>query len=300
MGNTGLSLPIAKITVGIPTYARGTKILHTLKAIYECDPVPAEVIVHVDATDGKLEESIAKAFPSVRILSSRVRVGPGGGRHRCINSATQPYFVSFDDDSWPIDRNFFAELEIVFVNNTRIAVIGASIYDRSQIQQPRTSDLKRVYTYTGCGYGLRVSAYSQTTGHLDRYCPYGFEELDIALQLHSRNWELADYGALRVFHDTNLSHHPRAEITAGTIENAALITYLRYPVSLWYYGLLQYFSVIIFMVRYRRFKGLLTGFIRTPFTLWNYRRSRFALPSVSVRSYLSLRRNQFSHSSHAT
>jgi hypothetical protein len=213
--------------------------------------------------------------------------------------ATQPYFVSFDDDSWPIDRNFFAELETVFVNNTRIAVIGASIYDRSQIQQPRTSDLKRVYTYTGCGYGLRVSAYSQTTGHLDRYCPYGFEEFDIALQLHSKNWELADCRGLRVFHDTDLSHHPRAETTAGTIENAALIMYLRYPITLWYYGFVQYCSVIIFMLRYRRFKGILTGVMRTPFTLWSYTRFRCAIPSIAVRSYLNLRRNQYSTSSHA-
>ena len=278
------------VTVGIPTYARGTKVLETLKRIHECDPVPAEVVVHVDASDGKLEQVIMDAYPMVRLLSSPIRVGPGGGRHRCIMGATQPNFVSFDDDSWPVDLDFFSTLEKLFNENPKVALLGATIYDRSQRQPEKMNTLFRAYAYTGCGYGVRVKAYNETTGHLDRYCPYGFEEFDLAMQLHGNRWELADCRNLRVFHDTSLAHHPRAEITAGTIENAALITYLRYPIRLWYYGILQYLNVIWFMIKMRRYHGLPTGILRTPLTLWSYRRRRQVLGAHSVSSYLQLRR----------
>ena len=40
-------------------------------------------------------------------FTSESTQGPGGGRNRLIGAATSPLIASFDDDSWPLDRDYF-------------------------------------------------------------------------------------------------------------------------------------------------------------------------------------------------
>src|SRR5262249_5767843 len=97
----------APVAVTIPTYNRGSKVISVLEKIQKCDPQPAEIWVHVDLGDSILERELIRRFPKVGVLSSPVRLGPGGGRHRCLLSCNAPYAVSFDDDSYPVDTDFF-------------------------------------------------------------------------------------------------------------------------------------------------------------------------------------------------
>jgi len=278
------------VTVGIPTYARGAKVLDTLKRIYECDPVPAEVVVHVDASDGKLEQAIASAFPSVRLLSSYVRVGPGGGRHRCITGATQPYFVSFDDDSWPVDSDFFGKVEKYFNDQKKLSVIATVISHRNEAIPMAVNRVAKTVEYTGCGHAMRVAAYKEVSGYVDRPWAYGLEERDVGLQLHAAGWNMILCEDLRVFHDTVLSHHGKAEITIATIENAALFVWLRYPKRLWGYGFLQYGNVLYFMLRARRWSGMISGVIQTPLEVWRHRGLRVPVEQGAVIDYLRQRK----------
>ena len=98
----------APVAVIIPTYNRGVAILSVLEKIQACNPKPAEIWVHVDLGDGVLEREVQRRFPDVGILTSATRLGPGGGRHRCLLACTTPYAVSFDDDSYPVDPDFFS------------------------------------------------------------------------------------------------------------------------------------------------------------------------------------------------
>src|SRR3981189_3602212 len=96
---------IAPVTVIIPTYNRGVKVLSVLEKIRVCDPAPAAIIIHIDLSDGRLEAELKKRFPDVNVLTSSVRRGPGGGRHRCLLACNTPFAVSFDDDSYPFDSD---------------------------------------------------------------------------------------------------------------------------------------------------------------------------------------------------
>jgi glycosyltransferase involved in cell wall biosynthesis len=278
------------ITLGIPTFGRGRRVFDVLEHVSVCDPLPDEIIVHVDNSNGQLERELEASFPSVRILSSTARVGPGGGRHRCIVAASHPLFVSLDDDSWPIDPEFFGEVVGLLSKNPTAAIVVASIYNRHEQQPERSNHTRIVSDYIGCGYAIRVDAYRQTTGHIDRYCPYAIEEVDIAMQLHALEWTIIESHSLRVFHDTELTHHAAAEIVSGIVQNVALCAFLRYPPILWPQGLLQVGNAVLAMIKRRRFAGLSRGLLYIPATLLRYRKDRRQLPLEKVRSYLRSRR----------
>lgn len=283
-------MTVVGITVGIPTFARGEKVLEVLSHIAECDPAPAEIIVHVDGSDGSLERLLAERFPEVRTISSASRVGPGGGRHRCLIAATQPIFCSFDDDSWPIDSDFFAQVEGHFANEPQAACLAAAIFHRGEKESDRIEKVERTTDYVGCGYAIRTQFYRGLPGHVDRQVPYGIEERDLCLQIAGTGRELLMCHDLRVFHDTRLEHHQGAEITAGTIQNAALLPWLRYPVSLFPYACLQFANVLYFLLSQRRVAGIGTGLVLIPHVLWRFRALRSPVAAPVIRSYLRRRR----------
>ena len=280
---------VLPITVGIPTYQRGDRVLQVLQRLQGCDPGPAEIFVYLDAGDASLAQRIQEAFPSVGILSSAERVGPGGGRHRMLQAATQPWFLSLDDDSWPVDVDFLARLQAHAQKADDVAVLAAVIHHQGQ-ETPGLENWERtVSDYTGCGHAMRVAAYRSIAGYVDRPNAYGLEERDVALQLHCAGWRVRRCGDLRVFHDTRLQHHNQPAVIAATIENAALLAWLRYPVILLPYGLLQFANVIRFMIVSGRLAGIPRALLNTHVEIWRHRRLRTPLPFNRVFSYLRLR-----------
>ena len=213
----------APVAVFIPTYNRGEAVIFVLERVLACDPQPAEIWVHIDQCDGVLERELKERFPGVHVLTSADRLGPGGGRHRCLSACGTPYAVSLDDDSWPADRDFFAAIEPLFAEYPQAAIFGASIWHRSEAPKVRNASVRRVASYVGCGHAIRVAAYRDVRGYLARPTAYGMEESDVGLQLFAKGWHVYSAGVLRVYHDTDRAHHNAAEITASTITNLALL-----------------------------------------------------------------------------
>jgi GT2 family glycosyltransferase len=267
-------------------------VLETIRRAYSCIPPPAEVWVHIDAADGTLEDKIASEFPEVHVLTSKERLGPGGGRHRCLLNCASPYAVSFDDDSYPVDDDFFGVVPSLFENNPLSAIFVAQIWHRHQPALARTQGLDRSIGFIGCGYAIRVSVYRALPGYLPSPVPYGIEETDLALQLFSARWQINRSGELRVFHNTDFSHHASKEIVAGSISNIALFSFINYPVALWLVGALQVVKAVLFCVRAGRSNGILRGLAEIPGRCYRHRRDRRPLPVATVLQYLRARHNE--------
>lgn len=282
---------VAPVAVVIPTFGRGDAVLRTLARISECRPRPAEIWVHVDGGDAALERNLTAQYPAVRILTSPQRLGPGGGRHRCLAACGTPYAVSFDDDSWPVDDDFFAVVTRLFEANPRAAIIGAAIWHRHENDVPRAATLTRRAWFTGCGHAIRLPAFAGIRGYLPRPVAYGLEENDIALQLFSSGWDIYESGELRVFHDTELRHHESPEITAGTAANIALFAFLNYPVVLWGWGALQLANFARYCLGAGRRRGLLEGLMRVPADCYRNRRHRRPVALPTLIRFLRLRRD---------
>ena len=280
----------SRVAVVIPTYNRGHAVLRTLKRVYACNPPPDETWIHVDAADGSLEAAIMTEFPEVHVLTSAERVGPGGGRHRCLMSCSSSYAVNLDDDSYPFDADFFLSVATIFDEHPEVALIDAQIWHRGEKEIVRGSRIWPTLRFTGCGHAVRVAAYRSTSGYLAEPVAYGVEENDLAMQMFARNLQLWKSEALRVFHHRDRSAHSSPQIVSGYISNMALLTFINYPAYLWVLGIVHVCSVIRASIERRRFSGIARGLALIPGKLYRRRRDRRPLSGGQVIRFLLARR----------
>lgn len=274
----------------VTAYERVDQTLNTLRILESCDPRPDQILVHVDGNRLECEKAIRTAFPQVRVVVSEERVGPGGGRNKLVAAANHEFVASFDDDSYPIDSDYFARVANLFDRFPEASIISASLYHAGEAID--LDERKAQWTADFCGGACvyRRDAFIKAGGYVPLPVAYGMEEVDLALRLHSRGGKILSSSWLRVFHDTDLRRHAEPQVTAGSIANLALLAYLRYPVSLWSIGAWQCVNRVLWLLRHRRHRGIWRGLMMIPGHLRAHRRFRLTVSNRAVRSYLALRR----------
>lgn len=283
---------LCPVTAIVTAYRRTEQTLVTLEKIHACCPRPDEIIVHVDFGGDDCRAAVVHAFPEIRLLSSNTPVGPGGARNKLIAAARNEIVASFDDDSCPIDVDYFARLRQLFTTYPDAAAITAEIFTRGESVQPPSDRIMRVASFGGGGCAYRKSAFLQVQGYVPLPVAYGMEEMDVALQLHALGHQVLKASCLRVFHDTDYTGHDSPKLVSGSIANAVLLVYLRYPPAYWPRGILQVLNVVVwYALRKRRYRGILAGLLMIPRHLYQHRQYRNTASSSAVRSYLALRRN---------
>lgn len=284
------------ISAIVTAYDRIEQTLATLRVIQSCTPLPDEILVHVDANQRECEQEIRKAFPNVCVLCSDEQVGPGGGRNKLVDAAQSELVASFDDDSYPIDADYFARAGKLFKQFPEAAVICASLY---HVGEPigldeRNAEWTADFSGGACLY--RRQAFLDAGGYVPLPVAYGMEEVDLALRLHARGARILTTHWLRVFHNNDLRQHADPRITAGSIANLALLAYLRYPATLWIVGMGQCANRLLWLLRHGRRRGIVRGVTMIPAHLWANHRYRLPVTKSALRSYLALRRNPMSAS----
>jgi GT2 family glycosyltransferase len=277
------------VSVVIPTYQRPEQLLKAVMRIKACEPCPDEIIVHIDGND-TLTEAVISEVADVKVLRSPEQAGPGGGRNKAIALAKHEIVASFDDDSYPLDQDYFARLLQLFEAYPQAAVMAAAIYHQNETIASDTRQDALVADFVGCGCAYRKSVFQQTNGYVPLPLAYGMEEVDLSLRLHAIDWQVVESRWLRVFHDTKLEHHDRPQVTAASIANQALLAYLRYPIGLWWLGIAQCFSRVIWLIRHQRFLGIVSGILMIPRLIKVNHFYRQTVSSESLQSYISLRR----------
>ena len=278
------------ISAIVTAYERVDQTLATLRVIQNCVPAPDEVLVHVDANQVKCEDAIRNAFPEIRVLRSGDQVGPGGGRNKLIDAAQFEFVASFDDDSYPIDSDYFARARKVVDRFPDASVICAALYHAGESIGLDDRSAQWTADFRGGACIFRRSAFIKAGGYVPLPVAYGMEEVDLALRLHSRGGRILTTPWLRVFHNTDLKRHGDPHVTAGSIANLALLAYLRYPVSLWAIGVGQCANRLLWLLRHGRRRGILKGLTMIPAHLRANHRYRLPLSKRAVGSYLALRR----------
>lgn len=279
-----------RISAIVTTYERIDQTLATLRVIQSCVPTPDEILVHVDADQVKCEQAISKEFPDVRVLRSRDQVGPGGGRNKLMDAAQYDFVASFDDDSYPIDSDYFERARKLFERFPDASVICAALYHTGEPIGLDDRSAQWTADFSGGACIYRRNAFLEAGGYVPLPVAYGMEEVDLAIRLHSTGGKILSTRWLRVFHENDLKQHADPSVTAGSIANLALLAYLRYPVSLWVIGAGQCLNRLVWLLRHGRYRGIVKGFGMIPSHLRANQRYRLPLSSTVVRSYLTLRR----------
>ena len=278
------------ISAIVTAHKRVEQTLETLKIILDCDPKPAEVIVHVDQNQTDCADAIREKFSDVHVLVSEEQLGPGGARNKLLNAATYDLVASFDDDSYPLDPSYFSRAQTVSNKFPDASIICAALYHQGEVVAPDNQSAEWCADFTGgaCLYDRR--AFLATGGYVPLPIAYGMEEVDLALRLHSQGGRILKTGWLRVFHDTNLERHADPEVTSRSIANLALLAYLRYPPSLWPLGVAQCANRILWLMRHKRFRGIGVGIKMIPRHLRVHQAYKMRLNQKHIKSYLALRR----------
>ena len=283
-------------SVVIPTFNRPESLSKCLEKLLNCDPLPQEILVHVDAGDLTTEPKLKPIFgDQVTWLHSTTNQGPGGGRNKLIKAAKYPIIASFDDDSWPISPNYFQVALDTFTRYPQAAVISAQeIRRNSQSNQPNQLESDRVQEvscFQNCACLIRKEAFMQTAGYIPLRYAYGMEEADVALQILDKGWQIIEVPDLQVFHDTQLEHHASPEVNAAHIANTALLAYLRYPVSYSVLGILQVLNRLRYACSQGRWHGILKGLLLIPKLFYKYRNQRKPVTSQTIQSSRKLARS---------
>ena len=280
----------SRISAIVTAYERIEQTLATLRVIQSCVPPPDEILVHVDANQIACENAIRAAFPEVRVLRSAEQVGPGGGRNKLVSAARFDLIASFDDDSYPIDSDYFARAQRVFEKFPEASLICAALYHAGEAIALDERTAQWTADFSGGACVFRRQAFLDAGGYVPLPVAYGMEEVDLAIRIHARGGRILTTRWLRVFHNTDLKRHGDPRVTAGSIANLALLAYLRYPVSLWGIGVGQCANRLLWLLRHGRRRGIVKGVTMIPAHLRANRRHRSPVSGKAVRSYLALRR----------
>jgi GT2 family glycosyltransferase len=289
---TGAGLSAASgvaITAIVTAFQRIEQTCSTIAKIRATNPAPDEILVHVDANQLACASAIRDAFPGIKVMVSAESVGPGGGRNKLIEAARNELVASFDDDSYPADPDFFWRAATLFERFPEAALIGCSIFHRGEAVPSAEMAIGAAGSFVGCGVVYRRSDFIEAGGYVPLPLAYGMEEEDLALRLLSRGKLLLYSPWLRVYHDTDLSHHGDPKITAAQIANGALLAFLRYPKRHWPYGAAQVINRVLWSLKNGRRSGVASGLAQIPGHLLRHRKLRQPVSQDALKAKLKAR-----------
>jgi hypothetical protein len=71
----------------VTAYRDALVAITTIERLFACDPIPNEILVHVDGNMQDCVDAIRRRFPSAAVLLSTENIGPGGARNKLLRAA---------------------------------------------------------------------------------------------------------------------------------------------------------------------------------------------------------------------
>jgi len=285
---------VIPLTAIIPTAGRAATLEKTILIVLACSPPPSEILVYANGPETANAIEVCSRFPNVRALSTPESIGPGGARNALLREARTPWVASFDDDSYPIDQDFFARAAQVTTSlATDVVVVACALFEKDAPPAPPSPPAPGLLPCLDFANGAclwRREAFLKTTGYVPLREAWCMEEQDVGLQIYALGRRVVFAPHLRVFHDSERRHHDERHIASVTLANVALLIFLRYPFVLWPLGFLQIMRRIFWMTRNGRAAGIPSGLLMIPSHCGSRLPLRETQPADKVWSYLQKKR----------
>ena len=154
----------------ITTRNRREELRRTLGKLLELQPAADEILICADGCTDKTSEMVRQDFPSCILLENDSARGSVFSRDRLLRTASGDIVLSLDDDSYPLDRDFFARLDLVFEQQAGAAVITfPEIRDGGASADPTklpSSPAHLVSAYPNCAAAMRRETYLRLGGYV--------------------------------------------------------------------------------------------------------------------------------------
>jgi GT2 family glycosyltransferase len=190
------------VAVCITTHNRRAELERTLGMLAECNPPPHEILVAGDGcTDGTVEW-LRASHPRVQLFAHDRAMGSIPSRNELATACHSEVFVSFDDDSYPIERDFFRRVAELFARHSRLAV--ASFPQRTdEYPESLTAEdfgpARFVGSFANSGAAIRRAAFIALGGYPGFFF-HAYEEPDLALRCVAAGWQVRHETSLTVRH----------------------------------------------------------------------------------------------------
>lgn len=274
------------VSAVVASCQRVEALIKTLFQIRLCRPLPSEILVHVDGGSPAVLAALREHCPEARVLVSEVLLGPGGARNRLVAEAANELVASFDDDSFPADRSYFARV----LHLARLFPSAAVFSAASHQQERLSSSFLHIAVFSGCGCVFRRTWFGRIQGFVPLPIAYNMEEVDVSLQLHELGGVIVHDPCLHVLHD----HPPIEKVAASTnahiLANTALFPFLRYPMLAWPLGVWSVLRRLIFLISKGWTAGMYDGLRMIPRYLRLHAASRRSVSVSVLHSWLRLKR----------
>lgn len=174
-----------RISVMITTRNRCADLRRTLGVLDAMNPRPDEILVTADGcTDGTVA-MVREEYPQCRLIVNDPGHGSIPSRDRMLREAVGDLVVSLDDDSYPLDFDFFARLPTLFEVHPEAAVITFPEIRDGDDPAGQTWDLRGHYVaaYPNGAAAMRRATYLNLQGFPTLFF-HAYEEPDYAAQCY--------------------------------------------------------------------------------------------------------------------
>ena len=172
----------------ITTCNRRGDLHRTLCYLRELHPAPEEILVCADGCTDATAAMVQKEFPAVRLIIHQKRMGSVGSRDEMLRQSRGDWVLSLDDDSYPLDLNFFEMIPAIIRTHPEAMVItfpelrdGGTYASFSKTPQ---SEGHYVSAYPNCAALMHREFYLKQPGFPCHF-NHMYEEPDYALQCYS-------------------------------------------------------------------------------------------------------------------
>jgi GT2 family glycosyltransferase len=195
------------ISVMIATRNRRTDLERTLRILARMNPQPSEVLVCADGCEDGTVELVRADFPWVALLTNARALGSVPSRDRMLRLTRADVVVSLDDDSYPLEQDFFSLLPHVMRAHPEAAVVtfpelrdeGLFAYGTMVPDSPG----RFVSWYANCAAAMWRHVYLESGG-FPLFFVHAYEEVDYALQCYARGYGVWFEPSLIVRHHVSL------------------------------------------------------------------------------------------------
>jgi GT2 family glycosyltransferase len=230
---TGIAHPKRAVTkqlgIGITTKDRWDDLSFTLSELKKNGLEDVETLVIDDGSAQPLPRALRMAFPKVRFERVAHSLGLVVQRNRLARMLSTTYYLSLDDDSFPVAGDIH-DAVIWLETHPSVAALALHIVHAND-SIPKLEERGEPFPvryYIGCGHLLRRKQFLELGGYLERLHYFG-EEVDFCLKALLKGFSTYAYPAVVIRHNRTPIARNLAKAARYYIRNQAIIGYLYFP-----------------------------------------------------------------------